>query len=112
MFAHREFNGEILIEELEQLRDAQVRQKQLDDCANVLRSLSGMRVSAAQRRVQQIADGRFQSQPALANLLVRLSSKLRNESDVAALVLHFRRLALASALIGAIRRGSDRVVAG
>ncbi len=110
MFAHREFNGEILLEELQQLRDAQVRQKQLDDCANVVRSLPGMRVDTAQQRLRQIADGRFQSQPALANLLVRHGSKLRTDSDVAALALHFRRLALTSALIGAIRRGSDRIV--
>ena len=66
----------------------------------------------AQRRVQQIADGRFQSQPALANLLVRLASKLKTEPDIAALALHFRRLALTSALIGAIRRGGDRIVGG
>lgn len=110
-FAHRELNGETLLEELESLREAQVRQRQLEDCAATLRSLSGLRVGEAMTRIRQIASGRFQSQPALASLLVRWAAKLRTEADVAALAQHFRQLAIVGALIGVLRRG-DRIVGG
>jgi hypothetical protein len=111
-FAHRELNGEILLEELRSLRDAQVRQKQLEDCAQALRSVEGMRVGDASRRIRDIAGGRFVGQPALASLLVRWAARMRVEADVAALVSHFRRLAITGALIGALRRGGDRLVGG
>lgn len=111
-FAHREFNGETLLEELATLRDAQVRQKQLEDCVSALKGLSGMRVGEASTRLRQIAGGRFAAQPVLARLLVRWAGLLRTEADVGALAGHFRRLAITSALIGALRRGGDRVVGG
>lgn len=111
-FAHREFNGETLLEELDALREAQVRQKQLEDCATTLRGLSGLRVAEATARLRQVASGRFQSQPAIANLLVRWAAKLRTEADVNALAQHFRQLAIVGALIGVLRRGGDRLVGG
>lgn len=111
-FAHRELNGETLLEELADLRDAQVRQKQLEDCANALRGLNELRPGEAAARVRQIAGGRFQSQPALANLLVRWAAKVKSEADVEALAQHFRRLAVVGALVGALRRGGERVVGG
>ncbi len=114
-FAHRELNGEILLEELRALREAQVRQRHLEDCAQALRGLEGMRVGEASRRIRDIATGRFTGQPALASLMVRWAAKLRAEDDVVALSQHFRRLALTAALVGALRRGGgggERVVGG
>lgn len=111
-FAHREFNGETLLEELSTLRDGQVRQRQLDDCARALKGLSAMRASEAANRIRQIAGGRFQSQPALASLMVRWAAKVKSEADAAALERHFRQLALVGALIGALRRGADRLAGG
>ena len=104
-FAHRELNGQLLLEELRALREAQVRQRHLEDCAQALRGLEGMRVGEASRRIREIASGRFTGQPALASLMVRWAAKMRVEEDVAALGQHFRRLALTAALVGALRRG-------
>ncbi len=111
-FAHREFNGETLLEELEALRDAQVRQMHLNDCALALRQLSGLRVSEAAARIRQLATSRFAKQPALASLLVRWAARLKSEADVPQLSSHVERLALASALIGAMRRGASRLAGG
>ncbi|MBX5481804.1 MAG: hypothetical protein IRZ16_08170 [Myxococcaceae bacterium] len=110
-FAHRELNGEILLEELADLREADVRQRQLEECAAALKSLSGLRATEAMAKLRQLASGRFQSQPALAGLLLRWAAKLRTDADVTALAQHFRQLAIVGALIGVLRRG-DRVVGG
>ncbi|MHB8876359.1 MAG: hypothetical protein ACYC8T_21920 [Myxococcaceae bacterium] len=108
-FASREFNGELLLEELESLRDAQVRQGQLNDCVLALGQLEGLRGSEAAVRIRQLASGRFQGQPALASLLVRWAARLKTEVDVPQLTSHLRRLALTSALVGAMRRGAERL---
>lgn len=108
-FANREFNGELLLEELEQLRDAQIRQNALNDCAVAVQELDGLRVNEAAVRIRQLAGGRFQGQPALASLLVRWAARLKGEVDVPQLTSHLRRLALTSALIGAMRRGGERL---
>ena len=108
-FASRELNGELLLEELEQLRDAQIRQNALNDCALALQELDGLRVNEAAVRIRQLAGSRFQGQPALASLLVRWAARLKTEVDVPHLTSHLRRLALTSALIGAMRRGADRL---
>ena len=110
-FASREFNGELLLEELDSLRDAQVRQNHLNDCVIALQQVDGLRVNEAAVRIRQLAGGRFQGQPALASLLVRWAARLKTELDVPQLTSHLRRLALASALIGAMRRGSERLTA-
>ena len=39
-FAHRELNGEMLLEALEELRLAQVPQRQLNECAQAVRELT------------------------------------------------------------------------
>lgn len=111
-FSHREFNGETLIAELASLREGQVRQKQLEDCAVALRSLKGLSVADATARLRQVATGRFQTQPALARLMVSWSGKLRTEADVTALVAHFQQLARVGALIAALRRRGERLVGG
>lgn len=111
-FSHRELNGELLLEELQALRDAQVRQPDLEDCARALRTLPGMGVVEASRRVREVANGRFAAQPALAGLLARWAARMRVEADVAVLALHFRKLAMTGAVVGALRRGGERMVGG
>ncbi len=111
-FTGRDFNGTTLLAELHSLREAQVRQPQLNDCAAAIRQLAHLRVSDAGVKLRQLASGRFASQPVLGALLVRWSSKLRTDSDVEALAGHIDRLVIASALIGAMRRGAERLLAG
>ena len=108
-FASRELNGQLLLEELEQLRDAQIRQNALNDCALAVREVDGLRVYDAAGRIRQLASARFQGQPALASLLVRWAARLKTEADVPQLTSHLRRLALTSALLGALRRGGEHL---
>ena len=111
-FLHREFNGELLLEELRDLRGAGVGQKHLNDCSQAAKELLGLPVGDAIVRLKQIASGRFQAQPELAGLMVRWAAKLKSERDVTELVRHFQRLALSSALIGAMGRGAGRLPRG
>src|SRR3954471_24653283 len=96
-FASRELNGEVLLEELEDLRDARIGPQPLIDCALAVRQMKTTRVSEAALKLKQLAGGRFQSQPALAGLLMRWASKLKSEQDVTALNAHLERLALTAA---------------
>ena len=111
-FQNRELNGELLLEEMADLRQAQVQQKHLNDCVANLRTLSGSRVSEASQQLKALATGRFAGQPALASLLVRWSAKLKTEFDVSLLVGHLERLALANSVIAAVRRASERLPKG
>lgn len=111
-FASRELNGEVLLEELADLRNAQVQQRHLNDCVLNLRGLEGVRVSEAVARLKQLASNRFAGQPALASLLVRWAAKLKHEVDVPLLVSHLERLALTSALVTTLRRGAERLPKG
>lgn len=111
-FANRELNGELLLDELSDLRNAQVAQKHLEDLARALHELEGTRVAEAVIRLKQLAANRFAGQPAVASLLVRWSAKLKSELDVGLLVGHLERLALVSALLGAFRRGAERLPKG
>src|SRR5438128_2020958 len=106
-FQNRELNGELLLEELSDLRQAQIQQKHLNDCVANLRGISGVRVSEASQQLKAVASGRFGAQPALASLLVRWAAKLKTEHDVSLLVGHLERLALTSAVVSALRRGSE-----
>lgn len=111
-FANRELNGEVLLEELSELRTAQVHQKQLNDCVVGLRELTGVRASEAGARIKQLATARFAQQPAMAALLVRWASRLKSDVDVPLLLGHFERLAMVAAVMGALRRASDRLPKG
>ena len=111
-FQNRELNGELLLEELSELRQAQVQQKHLNDCVANLRGMSGSRVSEAAQQLKALASNRFGGQPALASLLVRWAARLKTEFDVSLLVGHLERLALTGALVGALRRGADRLPKG
>lgn len=111
-FAHREFNGETLLEELRDLRQAAVPQRQLDDCALAMRPMRGTAPSELSARLKQLAQSRFGAQPEVAGLLVRWAAKVKTPDDVTALCQHFERLAMASALISAMYRGSGRLPKG
>ena len=111
-FASRELNGEVLLEELGDLRNAQVPQKLLSDLVVGLRDLQGVRVSEASQRLKQLAANRFASTPALASLLVRWSSKLKVEADVPLLIAHFERLAITAAIVNSVRRAAESLKAG
>ncbi len=108
-FVSRELNGEQLLEELADLRNSQVAQKHLNDCALAVREFSGVRVSEASTRLKALATSRFASQPALASLLVRWAGRLKSEVDVPLLVAHLERLALTAAVVGGLRRGAERL---
>lgn len=107
-FAARELNGEVLLQELEQLRDAQVGARHLVDLGVAVRALKGLRVSEATARLRQLAQSRFQGQPALATLLAKWANRLKSEADVELLRGHFERLSLSSVLVGAMWRVADR----
>ena len=106
-FARRELNGEVLLEELSDLRNAQVQQKLLNDLVVGLRDLEGVRVSEAAQRLRQLAANRFTGAPALSSLLVRWAAKLKAEADVPLLIAHFERLAVTSAIVSGVRRASE-----
>lgn len=106
-FVSRELNGEVLLEELADLRHAQVPMKLLSDLVVGLRDLEGVRVSEAAQRLKQLAANRFSSTPALASLLVRWAAKLKVEPDVPLLIAHFERLALTAAIVASVRRAAD-----
>ncbi|MGV3622311.1 MAG: hypothetical protein ACO1OB_15950 [Archangium sp.] len=106
-FASRELNGEVLIEELNDLRNAQVPSKLLSELVVGLRDLQGVRVSEAAQRLSHLAANRFSATPALSSLLVRWSKKLKVEADVPLLVSHFERLAITAAVVASVRRASE-----
>jgi hypothetical protein len=111
-FASREFNGEVLLDELDELRNAQLAQKHLTDVVLGLRDVAGLRVADACLRIKHLATNRFAGQPALASLLVRWAAKLKTDADVQALVGHLERLAVTSAIVAALRRGAERLPKG
>jgi hypothetical protein len=77
-----------------------------------LRELEGTRVSEAVTRLKSLATNRFSGQPVIASLLVRWSTKLKTELDVSLLVAHLERMTLVSALLGAFRKGAERLPKG
>ena len=111
-FASRELNGQVLLEELTELRQAQIAQRHLDDCVAGVRDLDGIRVTEAAARLKHLAANRFSSQPALARLLVQWAGKVKTEADVPLLKNHLFRLAMASAVLNALRRGAERLPRG
>ncbi len=111
-FANRELNGEVLLEELSELRNAQIPQRQFNDCVSGLRDLAGARATEAAARIKVLATARFAQQPAMANLLVRWAGRLKSDVDVPLLIGHFERLAMTAATVAALRRASERLPKG
>jgi hypothetical protein len=108
-FAAREFDGEGLLAEIQHLREAQVGQKHLNDCAAALRPLLDRNPIEGMQHIKQLATARFQTQPELARLLVLWAAKVKSPRDFQAVCMHFQRLALTSSLVGAIHRGAARL---
>jgi hypothetical protein len=111
-FVNRELNGEDLLDELLELRNAQVKQKHLEELASALRALEGSPVKEAVKGLTSLATNRFSAQPVLAALLVRWSKKLKTDLDVGLLLDHLERLTLVSLLIFAFRKGASRLPRG
>ena len=111
-FANRELNGEVLLEEISELRNAQVPQRQLNDCVTALRELMGTRASEATAHIKVLANARFAQHPAMASLLVRWAGRLKTDVDVPLLFGHFERIARVSAAMSALRRTSERLPKG
>lgn len=107
----RELNGELLLEELAELRVAMVPQSVMLDLSAHARELSGMRVAEAQAFLKTLA-GRLGSTPALGTLVARWAVKLKSDFDVPLLVGHLERLAVSAAVFAALRRASERLPKG
>jgi len=111
-FASREFNGEVLVGELGDLRAAQVQPRHLADCVLAVRELHGATVPEAQALLKRLASNRFAGQPALSVLLVRWAGRLKSPRDVGALADHLKRLAVATVLMPVLRGGTERLRGG
>jgi len=101
-FASREFNGELLLEELQDLHGVPVRQ--LSELANALDDLMGVRASEATQKLMQLAAGRFAMPPQLSSLIKFNAKKLKVDADVPLLISHFERLAITAAILQSVRR--------
>lgn len=108
-FLNRELNGEQLLEELAELRAAQVTDQTLFDCIAALRELEGLPVEEAKSYLKQLVTQRFGGSGTLPQLLLRWAGRLKGEPDVPLLVDHMERLALTSAMVGALKRASERL---
>lgn len=108
-FASRELNGDVLLDELADLRLAKVQQKQLNECVAALRPLAKEPVSVAVRRLKHVSSAAQAEHPTLGRLLAQWGNRLKHDGDVAALVGHFERLATVSAVVGALRRSAERI---
>lgn len=107
-FAHREFNGEHLFAELEQLRLGGVAQKELTECALSLKRLTKLRAPELVQKLRLLSKERA---PALGTLLKDWASKVNRDEDVPVLLSHLQRLAMVSALLDATRRANSRLPA-
>lgn len=104
-FASREFNGELLVQELGDLHALTVRQ--WSEVALAMRDLMGVRAGEAGQKLQQLATGRFASPPPLAALLKLSAKKLKVDADVPLLISHFERLAITAAITHVISRAGS-----
>lgn len=110
--AARELNGQLLLEELMDLREGQVRSALLASCARELKAQRGMDAAAFKKHLLSLADGRFAEQAALAKLLRSWAQRVSGPADVHVLASHFERLALTSALLTALHYGRARLLGG
>src|SRR5688572_186431 len=104
-FAHRELNGEGLLEELAELQSSRVADRRILECALVLKQLATDSPAHATARMRDLAKRRFTAEPALSDLVVRWAVKVKTVEDLQQLIGHFERLALVAAMVSAIRRG-------
>ncbi|MBK7863040.1 MAG: hypothetical protein IPJ65_31415 [Archangiaceae bacterium] len=111
-FANRELNGDVLLEELSDLRSGQVLHRHLVECVKELRELGGARAVEAAAQLKALATGRFAAVPPLALLLTRWAGRLKADVDVPLLVGHFERLAMVGATLTVLRRSAERLPKG
>lgn len=111
-FVHREFNGEVLLDELAELRGARVRQPELVEIAREIAQLRGRSPAQAASGLAELARGRFASPRELSALLTQWGKKVRSGADVELLAGHFQRLALAGALVSALRSAAEALPGG
>jgi hypothetical protein len=108
-FAHREFNGETLLSELRRVRMAQLSQKQLNEAVTALQPLVDAPVAQFAELLRRIQRERLGSHAPIVALLREWAPKVKSEGDARALVNHFRRLALTSAVLDGMRVASARL---
>jgi hypothetical protein len=107
-FASRTFNGEQLLDELADLRSGLVSQNDLNELHHELRALQPARTSEVVSRLRVLASGRFAQSPVGA-LLTRWAQRLKTPTDASLLMGHVGRLAVASALLSAVRQAAPRL---
>jgi hypothetical protein len=108
-FVNRELNGELLIEELADLRTGMVQERTLVDCAQCVSELVALGVEEARRELRTLSRERFAHAPALATLMTQWAGRLRLAPDVPKLVGHFERLSTTLLLLSALKRGAPRL---
>lgn len=98
-FADRELNGEVLLGELTALRKSLVPQKTLNALAQEARRFPRLSPAYVVDEVRTLAERRFSTFPALADLLREWAPRIRTGPDILAFVQHLERLALTSAVL-------------
>lgn len=104
--ASRQFNGEVLLEEVASLRGQGVSQRALNDLASALSVRAQSTAREVSERLRHLASNRFADTPCLALLLNHWAAKLKTPADAAAVVDHFQRLVVLSAIISAVKQAA------
>ncbi len=107
-FLNRELNGEVLLDELDELQQGRVPQRALNDCARELAAVKGSATQAA-ALIRALATNRFSRFPPLVSLLKRWATKLKTNSDVPLLAAHFDRLAVVAAVLSSLTLATRRL---
>jgi hypothetical protein len=111
-FADREFNGTVLVQEVEELLLAGVPAEQIWECGQDLQALLGVPASEASTKVQALAKTRTATHPMLVALLTRWAPRIRIQVDLPLFISHFNRLAMAMAALPALRAAAGRLPNG
>ncbi len=102
-FRNREFNGDLLLSELAQLRSSSVSQSTLSATSKTLTTFRDLQAADAARYILRLAEGLDPTEVALARLLKEWARKLKAKPDVVLLAAHFEKLALTSSLLSSLR---------
>ncbi len=108
-FMNRELNGEQLLEELAELRQSQVQVRALFEAVSALKELEGLPVGEAALYLKQLAQERFAAHGVVQALLLKWAGRLKAQADLPLLVDHLERLVLTAAMVGALRRATERM---
>lgn len=111
-FADREFNGTVLVQEIEELSSSGVPPEQISECGQDLQGLLGLPPQEASARIHALAKTRASTHPALAALLSRWAPRIKMHVDLPLLISHFNRLAMAMAALPALRAAAGRLPNG